>query len=94
MPLPLSEYAIDFAASSVLRNASTLPISGFSAPARTTMPISERASSILLSARTKSRLAEFVGRASIQDHDIGGLASRQSSGNRLRASRPSMDRAS
>jgi hypothetical protein len=47
---------MDFAATSVLRSVSTLLISGFAAPARTTMPISERASSTLLSARTNPRL--------------------------------------
>src|SRR6266576_383922 len=52
MPLALSEYAIDFAFSSARLNASTLPMSGFSAPARTTMPICERARSTLLPART------------------------------------------
>jgi hypothetical protein len=44
------------AASSALRNASTLPMSGFAAPARTTMPICDRASSTLLSGRTQPRL--------------------------------------
>ncbi len=59
MPLPESEQAIDFAASSVALNASTLPMSGLAAPARTTMPISERASVTLLSARSKPALASL-----------------------------------
>ena len=54
-----SEQAIDFAASSVLLNASTLPMSGFGAPACTTMPISERASVTLLSARSRPALASL-----------------------------------
>ena len=73
---------MDFAASSVLRNASTLPISGFAAPA-TTMPIRERASSTLLPARTTPRLPQFVGGAAIDDHDVRGLASREAGGNGL-----------
>ena len=56
VPLPLSEYAIDFAARSVARKASTLPMSGFAAPARTTIPTCESASSTLLSPRTTPRL--------------------------------------
>ena len=39
VPLTLAEYAIDFAARSVRTSASTEPMSGFGAPARTAMPI-------------------------------------------------------
>ena len=53
MPLPESEQAIDFAASSIALKASTLLMSGLGAPDLTTMPISERASVTLLSARSK-----------------------------------------
>ena len=51
-----SQEAIDFADSNVLRKAATLPMSGFSEPSRTTMPISDRASSTLLSACARPRL--------------------------------------
>jgi hypothetical protein len=55
VPLPLSEYAIDFASRSVFLNASTVAMSGLAAPACTTMPICERARTTLLSARTSPR---------------------------------------
>jgi len=72
---------MDFAASSVLRSASTLLISGFAAPARTTMPISERAR--LCCRRAPIPACRARRRPSIQDHDVRGLASREPGGNRL-----------
>ena len=55
---PSTRWTLPQAASSA--SASTLPISGFAAPARTTMPICDRARSTLLSARTKPR-GQVVG---------------------------------
>ncbi len=75
---------MDLAARSVLRSASTLPMSGLAAPSRTTMPISDRASSILLSARTNPRLPSSSAAAAIQDHDVGALAARQPRRDRFR----------
>ena len=48
MPLELSEYAMDFAASSVFRRPSTVLMSGLGWPARTTMPMKDSASRIRL----------------------------------------------
>ena len=74
---------MDFAASSVRRNASTLPMSGFAAPARTTIPTRDRASSTLLSARTNP-----PSRARRRPRHPGSrrprFAARETGGNRLR----------
>src|SRR5712691_11118381 len=75
---------MDFAASSVLRNASTLPIFGFATPARTTMPICDRARSTFVPARTNPRSTSSSAESSIQDHYVRSLASREAGGNRLR----------
>ena len=45
-PLPTGRKAIDLASSRVRLNASTEPISGFRAPARTSTPMPERARSM------------------------------------------------
>ena len=49
-PLTLAEYAMDFACRSVRFSASTELMSGLGAPARTAMPMAERASATRLSA--------------------------------------------
>jgi len=50
------------------------------APARTTMPISERASSTLLAGRHQSSPAKLVGGPSVQNHHICWFASREAAG--------------
>jgi hypothetical protein len=81
VPLPLSEYAIDFAASSVCRNDSTLPISG----AFPHHHADQRAGEFCSAVRTHQTLpAEFLGGVSIQDHEVGSFPSREASGNGFR----------
>jgi hypothetical protein len=52
-PLTLAEYAIDFASSKARLSPSTVLMSGFGAPARTAMPMDERATDLWPSARTR-----------------------------------------
>ena len=52
-PLTLAEYPIDLASSSTALRASTELMSGLGAPARTAMPIEERATGECPSAKTK-----------------------------------------
>ncbi len=69
-----SEKVTDFAASSVLRSASGVPMSGFGAPRFTAMPISERAISICVPGSHFSLLGELLDRFRRDDHQVRGLA--------------------
>src|SRR5262245_14439352 len=71
-PLTLDEYAIDFAASSVRFKASTVPMSGLTAPARTATPMLDRTRSTRLPGTT--RLALIM--SSIDDEAITSTSAR------------------
>jgi hypothetical protein len=83
VPLPLSEYAIDFAESSTRRKDSTLPISGFGAPCAHHHP-DLRAREFDLACRMhRAAPAKFFRGVSVHDHDVGLLAPRQARRDRL-----------